>query len=530
MRERLRIGVGLDAGAVPAWIAHVIRTLRVSPQLEVALVLRGPAAARSARKDLFSRYAAFDARRFGRDPDALGLEDVEAALAGCPTAEPGDRAALATARLDVLLLLGLREERGAMAGAARHGSWVFLEDHFHQAPLVHPWLRGEPVLATTLCRLAADGSPGELLARGFGTNDLSSLQRSRSPAYWRTAEMLLRELLRLAAEGGAAWEAGLVSRAPRAEAAATDALSVRGPGAVSTLRRGGRLAARFARNRLRERLFDEDWCVAVRRSRVPREPGISLAGFHFLPSPADRYYADPFPWVEGDRRYVFCEEYRKRERKGVIVVFEVDDAGRPGPPRLVLERDYHLSYPFVFRWQGQHYMIPETEQHRTIELHRARRFPNHWEPDKVLMEGVLASDTTLFEHAGCFWLFTCMRSERGAGNEETFLFHAADPLGPFVPHRDNPIVSDVRRARPAGRIFRLGEHWVRPSQDCARCYGHAITLSRIDELTPERYRETPIGRIAPESVASRAFATHTWNRHDDLETIDARILRRRFRL
>ena len=33
------------------------------------------------------------------------------------------------------------------------------------------------------------------------------------------------------------------------------------------------------------------------------------------------------------------------------------------------------------------------------------------------------------------------------------VFHADSPFGPFTPHRRNPVKSDVRSARPAGKLF-----------------------------------------------------------------------------
>ena len=60
--------------------------------------------------------------------------------------------------------------------------------------------------------------------------------------------------------------------------------------------------------------------------------------------------------------FVFFEEYRYRfwgrtqGGKGTIAAVEHRADGTWGERAIVLERDYHLSYPFVFRWQGRHYM------------------------------------------------------------------------------------------------------------------------------------------------------------------------------
>ena len=92
-----------------------------------------------------------------------------------------------------------------------------------------------------------------------------------------------------------------------------------------------------------------------------------------------------------------------------------------------------------------------------------------------------------------------------------------------------PIVSDVARARPAGRIFRHRGHWIRPSQDCSHGYGGAVVFNRIERLTIDEYRETPIARVDP-TWAARLAGTHTYNAAGSIEVIDGMHLARRFRL
>jgi hypothetical protein len=203
----------------------------------------------------------------------------------------------------------------------------------------------------------------------------------------------------------------------------------------------------------------------------------------------------------------------------VISYVTLDADGVPGESRTALERDYHLSYPFLFQWDGAVWMIPETEQNRSVELYRAVRFPDRWQLERTLFEDVRAADTTLLEHGGKFWLFTCMSPAGGSLRDELFVFHAESPLGAWVPHARNPVVSDVTRARPGGTIFRLGDALIRPGQDGAPEYGRALTLSRIELLSEREYRETPISRIEPDWQPN-AIGTHTLSRSETLEAID----------
>jgi hypothetical protein len=114
--------------------------------------------------------------------------------------------------------------------------------------------------------------------------------------------------------------------------------------------------------------------------------------------------------------------------------------------------------------------------------------------------------------------------------DELHLYSSTDLTGPWEAHPQNPIVSDVRSARPAGRIFRHGAHLIRPAQDCSRAYGFAVVLNRIDALTSSDYRETTIARIDP-AWQPGLSATHTYNFTDAVEVIDGQrsVLRPAYR-
>ena len=176
----------------------------------------------------------------------------------------------------------------------------------------------------------------------------------------------------------------------------------------------------------------------------------------------------------------------------------------------------------VFRWQESYFMIPETRQNSTIELYRATDFPVRWKLEKVLFDNVQAVDSTLFEHGGRFWLFTNMSISGGSTWDELFLFHSDSPLGKWLFHPKNPIVSDVRRARPAGNLFWLNGSLYRPSQESSLRYGYAVNLNRVEVLSESEYKETPVKLLTPDWLEG-CLKTHTFNFNEDLEIVDAMI-------
>lgn len=136
-------------------------------------------------------------------------------------------------------------------------------------------------------------------------------------------------------------------------------------------------------------------------------------------------------------------------------------------------------------------------------------------------------DGTLWQQDGRWWLFACVAEtpfdDGGREFNELFLFHADTPLGPWTPHRQNPVVSDVRSARPAGPLFMHEGRLVRPSQDCAAEYGHRIVFNEVRRLDPEVYEERPLATLNPD-WAPALRGCHTYAQAGRLELLDAKYL------
>ena len=265
---------------------------------------------------------------------------------------------------------------------------------------------------------------------------------------------------------------------------------------------------------------DGHWRVGVRR----RAPSAALfdgldrlddGGWRWLADDRRRYFADPFAFEEGGVAYVFCEEYFYATGKGVISVFALDDEGASGPPRVVLERPCHLSYPFVFRHDGVIWMMPESGRNRTLELYRADPFPLRWTLDRVLLSGVEIADATPFAWNGDWWLSATGGETPGASWDCLSFYRGPSPLGPWTPAFDGPALIDASAARPAGRVFEHQGALLRPAQDCRAGYGAGLTFCRIETLQPGAFRQTPLQRFASSG------GLHTFNMTDRFVAIDA---------
>jgi hypothetical protein len=214
------------------------------------------------------------------------------------------------------------------------------------------------------------------------------------------------------------------------------------------------------------------------------------SGWETLPDDGSRFYADPFPIEHGGHLFVFVEDFEHRLGRGVISAIEFTTEGPIGKPEPVLSLPYHLSYPLVFEAYGEVWMIPESCVAGTIDLFRATRFPGGWVKEATLVSGLVASDTTLVEHGGRWWMFATVRDGGGAFSDTLHLWSAQDFRGPWTPHPANPVLIDIASARPAGRFVSRDGVLFRPVQDCRNGYGAALAIARVEKLDDEGFAQT----------------------------------------
>ena len=172
-------------------------------------------------------------------------------------------------------------------------------------------------------------------------------------------------------------------------------------------------------------------------------------------------------------------------------------------------------------------MIPETSENRTIELYECEQFPYKWKFRRNLAEHITAVDSTILHHNNKWWVFTNIEEHPGAMSlDELFIFYTDDIInGTLQPHPLNPVVSDVRSARPAGRIFPVNGKLMRPSQICAPYYGWGTSINEITELSETSYEEKPVTTIKPD-LTQRIAGVHTISIANDLAVIDALFIRK----
>lgn len=280
----------------------------------------------------------------------------------------------------------------------------------------------------------------------------------------------------------------------------------------------GNLGAKIAQRIAGARGMQDTWRTGWRRHGGA--PMISTLqwprdGYCWLPDDGQRYYADPFLFERDGRTFLFLEEYPFATGKGVISVTELT-GDAPATPHVVLERPWHLSYPLLFEEAGQIWMVPESSLGNRLEILRAVRFPDEWEVAGELVGNAALNDATFFASGGVWWM-TATETTASSPWDALVIYSAPSRLGPWTRRCVDPVLVDAASARPAGHVAAVGQELRRPVQDCARIYGGALSLCRIDRIAENALAQTLLARIAPPPGAS---GFHTLNADARFEAVD----------
>ena len=226
-----------------------------------------------------------------------------------------------------------------------------------------------------------------------------------------------------------------------------------------------------------------------------------------------RFVADPFMVRAKDGYYMFFEVLNDRSNLGEIGYAFSPDARRWSYRGIVLRERFHLSYPYVFFWDGSYYMIPECGKSGGIQLYRAASFPQSWERISTIIPGdrerKAVVDPSIVRHGDRWYLFSCGK------NRSLHLFVSESLAGPWVEHPRSPVITGSPQfSRPGGRVIEYDGSIYRYAQDEVPHYGSRVWAFRIVELTPTGYREEP---VSGEPVLQAGG--DSWNR-DGMHTVD----------
>ena len=222
------------------------------------------------------------------------------------------------------------------------------------------------------------------------------------------------------------------------------------------------------------------------------------------------FLADPFFVKEEDTIYLFFEHQKSKSNADVGLLTSID--GKNYRYRgTVLSQKFHLSYPQVFKYKGDFYMVPESKQANAVLLYKAHRFPYDWRICDTLIANVQLVDPSIY-------LSDSLNILVATDYEKNMYLYQADSLfGKWKLHKKS-IALIGTEARAGGRFFADKRGLILPVQNCSKGYGYGLSLYRFsfDDGTYDVARETPLYLKANENIAAFNAGMH----HLDMQRID----------
>jgi hypothetical protein len=259
------------------------------------------------------------------------------------------------------------------------------------------------------------------------------------------------------------------------------------------------------------------WSIGIYAGKSPFElssatlnPVLSASDVTDVPA---RFVADPFMLRVDGLWHMFFEVLNNQNDRGEIGLATSSDGFSWQYRRIVLQEPFHLSYPYVFRWKDDYYMIPETLGANAVRLYRAASFPTGWTLVKDLIAGAHA-DPSIFRFDKRWWLFTCPKPYQ---HDTLALYSAADLNADWTEHPLSPLIAGNRNiARPGGRVLLLDGKLIRFAQDCLPIYGKQVRTFAITELTSTTYAEHELAQspvLVPHGSGWNASGMHHVDAH-----------------
>ncbi|MEB8432430.1 hypothetical protein OO007_09365 [Cocleimonas sp. KMM 6892] len=271
----------------------------------------------------------------------------------------------------------------------------------------------------------------------------------------------------------------------------------------------------FLKKMLFETFIPTQWVIVYKQAHETK--------WHKIIPDSALFQADPFVVFKDNKYYVFYEELKFEDYRGYLCAAELDiENNRLINDKVILDFDYHLSFPNVLLENGTYYMIPESEENNSVDLFECTSFPYEWKKKKTLIDKVGAVDTTPLKINDDWYLFTSEGQTTADYNDELSIYKSADLLNsPFQKLYDEPVITDVTKARMAGNFIQKNGELIRVSQDCAKRYGHQLQLNKVIQIE-NGYIEEPLETITP---TQGAIGIHTYNQDHDLIIADMEIAR-----
>lgn len=267
-----------------------------------------------------------------------------------------------------------------------------------------------------------------------------------------------------------------------------------------------------------EKLFScDNWNIGISENRD--EINLSQLNFKWFNLNNAEYIADPFLVELDNLAYVFYEKLSLINSKGELWCSIYNEKLELLDNKKLIgfnELMCHLSFPFIFEFEGQKYCIPETHERHEVVLFKAVEFPFVWKKEKTLIKSGSFVDTIFYQQSdlNC-WLINSDLDNKRHFFKAASLFHEWEEVFPVCSY------SSVHQ-RMAGSPLCVNGDLYFVTQECGDgFYGNSLIISEVNELSEKFYKEQTQKQILPfDSNYSKGI--HTLNKTNKYIVIDSK--------
>lgn len=260
------------------------------------------------------------------------------------------------------------------------------------------------------------------------------------------------------------------------------------------------------------------WTIAYRKKQGQLLD--DLNGFIAIKAKYKGCYADPFLFDYQGETYLFAEYLNYRHGRGTIAYAKYDKVTNTFSDfKEIIFENYHLSYPLVFSFNDEIYMMPEANESNSLYIYKAIDFPDKWEKYAIVAENVRLVDTSPFWHDNELFLL----SKENETPQAPMVLLKVDTNNWSVANK-KVITDDVCISRPGGNAFLIDNRFYIPTQDCKDDYGAALNFLSFTVNSNLEFNYTVEKKITPDMLSisgiEKIVGIHTYNYSNDLEVID----------
>ncbi len=533
MKKPIRVLILTDGIVVKKWVADIVKFVNDSSSFEIVGTIVNESKNKSESSILYRSLRYVDRKLFASSNNPFQNIQLELDANFIYYTKPKqkqysdwlDEDCINHVKFlepDLILRFGFRILRGSFLNIPKLGVWSLHhgDNKVNRGgpPAFWEVVLKEPVSGVTLQKINEDLDGGEVIGKAFTKTDSLSYYRNQVQVYELGVQLFKEKLSQL------------ITNSLKTEKPVFnfyDYPLYKNPSNQATLKIFIIYSFRILKKAYQDFRYEQQWII--KHSKKNNSETSLYRFIDLIPSKGNNW-ADPFPIIDSNTLYLFAEQIGK-DRKGKIVCFEFDSTSNSFcDPKVVLEEEYHLSYPYVFKYDGDWLMMPESGDSNKLKIYKSTEFPFQWKEEKIIFNDKKLFDVTPFEYNSKWYSFASERiSNAISPNDYLLLFELPEgPIGAWKLHPSSPIKLDVRGGRCAGKIVEKDGKYYRVAQLGTPKYGYAIQFHEILKLDAFSYDEILVDTIYP-YWDSKSLAIHTFNMVNGWHFVDCqRQIKKKF--